>query len=302
MPPDPNMQPSIRLMGIDGPVELSGRTIGVSLPCPVCGYDLRGAPATGQCAECGCQVCDVLASAIDPPAHRMPPLADPRAVGDGLVLISLGLAAGVILPMIGMLCAGAFSQSSRPLLGSSLVQYTMSIAAIAVLALGLLGCWRLRPRHKGPLQRAARKAIAMVGLGMLLLGAGLLALVLQDAMVALSGTVAAGGGVLLSLGGVRGVLVEAGRRCRLFRTATFKRQRIPTLMLAGALAVSCLSGARVARLVDVTAADLMLWLNVLGLTMTLTLAVGLMYLVTNAMWIRRDLRQPPPRLAELLGE
>ncbi len=289
-------------MGSDGPVELSGRAIGVSMPCPTCGYDLRGASAIGQCAECGHQVRDVLASAIDPQAHRLPPLADPRAVGDGLVFISLGLAVCVALPLIGMLCVWIATQTDRLLLDSRLVDLAMFIGAVAVLALGLLGCWQLRPRHKGPLQRAARKAIRLAGLGTLLMGAGLLAMPMLDGMVGLVGTLAAWAGMLLSLGGVRGVLVEAGRRCRLFRTATLQRQRIPTLMLTATLAGACLTGVRVARMVDPAAVGSIMWLSVLGLTMTLMLAMGLVYFVINAMWIRRDLRQPPPRLAELLRE
>jgi len=300
MAPDPNIHIATQLEGIDGPVELAGRAICVSMPCPMCGYDLRGAPATGHCAECGCDIQGVLASAIDPQTHRLPPLADPRAVGDGLVLITGGLAAGVVLPIVGMLCAGAAAQSGRDAVSVAVVQHSVTVAAVVVLALGAMGCWLLRPRERGSLQRAARRAVILVGLGMLALGVGLQAMVMQDPEVALSGLAASGVGLLLGLGGVRQVLVEAGRRCRLFRTATFRRQRIPTLMLAAVLAAVFLIGARVARLFDAETIDLTL--GALGLTLTSMLAVGLTYLVANALWIRRDLRQPPPRLVDLLSE
>jgi hypothetical protein len=295
-----NNPTATHLESIDGPVELTGRAIGVSMPCPMCGYDLRGAPATGQCAECGCGIQQVLASAIDPASHRLPPLADPRAVGDGLVLITAGLTAGVVVPIVGMLCAGAAAQGRRIGVSSAVVEHFVSLAAVVVAVLGLGGCWFMRPRDNGSLQKTALRAVVLVVVGTLVMAIGLKAMLRTDVLFGSLGLGSAGVGLLLGLGGVRLVLVEAGRRCRLFRTATFRRQRIPTLMLAAGLATVFLVGARLARHFGEETMDLTL--GALGLTVACILAVGLTYLVANAVWIRRDLCQPPPRLASLLGE
>lgn len=295
---DPNTSRGGRLEGIDGPVDLGGRVIAVSMPCPACGYDLRGAPATGQCAECGHAVTQTLASAIDPTAHRLPRLADPRAVGDGLALVTLSLAGGIVLPVVGVLWAGAASLSGRRGVSMPVIESMITVAFVFVLVGGAAGCICLKPRQGGPLQSAARRAVLMTGSGCLLLAGGLVALITAHEWIMFAGMLAAGIGLMIALAGVRRVLVEAGRRCRLFRTATFRRQRIPTLMLAAALATTSMAGARLARLGGLEAMDLTL--GALGLIMSSMLAVGLIYLVTNALWIRKDLRQPPPRLADLL--
>ena len=127
---------------------------------------------------------------------------------------------------------------------------------------------------------------------------GLVSVLIEGSWFMIGGLLAAGGGLMTSLAGLRAVLLEAGRRCRAFRTATFQRQRITPLLLATALASLALPAIRVADMAGQQ--TIVLTLGAIGLIAASMLAVGLIYLVNNAIWIRRALRQPPPRLTELL--
>ncbi|MCH2135125.1 MAG: hypothetical protein MK101_00925 [Phycisphaerales bacterium] len=295
---DPKHTRQIRIDAVGGPVDLSGRTIGVSMPCPGCRYDLRGVPATSHCPECGLDITQVLASAVDPTVHRLPPLASPRAVGDGIVLTSLALASGVVLPVVGVLWAGAATVSGQMGVSTPVMESLTTLAAVLVATTGLAGCWSLKPRGAGPLQQVARRAVVLCATGCLLMVGGLVSVLIEGSWFMIGGLLAAGGGLMTSLAGLRAVLLEAGRRCRAFRTATFQRQRITPLLLATALASLALPASRVADMAGQQ--TIVLTLGAIGLIAASMLAVGLIYLVNNAIWIRRALRQPPPRLTELL--
>jgi hypothetical protein len=67
--------------------------------------------------------------------------------------------------------------------------------------------------------------------------------------------------------------------------------------LGGVIVATGLRGWGTARGLDgvATIGDVLLSISVL------MLAVGMSYLVVNAIWIRRSLRKPPPRLHDLIG-
>ena len=300
MASDPNNARPTRLDSIDGPVELKGRAIGVSLPCPTCGYDLRGGPAVGACSECGTDIRQVLAQAIDPTAHRLPVLADPLAVGNGLCLGAASLAIGIVLPLVGAVFTIFEPLSLTKVQAKSISEQLVLVAAVGALILGGWACWCLRPHHGGPLQQAARRAILLLGMGTLVLGGGLIMmLVSRDAWIAeIAAVEAMGVGLVLGLIGMRRVLVEAGQRCRLFRTSTIDRQRIAPLVLVSVMAMVLLGVWVVAIALHADTAALVL--AALWAVVATMLALGLAYLLLNAWWIRRDLRSPPPKLLDLL--
>ena len=277
---------------------LQGMHVQLSLPCPSCTYDLRGVSAAGNCPECGQSVPDVVTGVIDPLATALPRLADPRAVGDGLVLVSVGLAACAILPLVAMVFAGAAALAGKAAISAMVFQSMVWLAFVITLGGCVLGCWYLRPREGGPLQTSCRRAVGEVAAGAVAIAAGL-------GMFQAGGTLAMAGVALTTIGlaaglmGLRKVLLEAGRRCRVFRAATLRRQRIPTLIFATVLAGLLLVGSALAELMGSPNTDLTL--GVLGLTVLSVQAIGMAYLVVNTAWIRHDLRQPPPTLDELVG-
>lgn len=303
MVPDPNTQASTWLTGADGTIDLREKVIAISLSCSQCGYDLRGAPAAGQCAECGASIADALSHAIDPVAHRLPSLADPRAVGDGLVAAVGAMTAGTILPLLGLLVNLAWaSPSNDPMAPLRLGTLT---AVVLVCTLGVFACWAMRPREGGPLQREARRAVRVLSVGLLVLAAGLLLLLwdLEGLSMVLSAVECIGLGLLLSLVGLRRVLIEAGRRSRHFRTATLGRQRIAPVLLAIVLSMGLFYGFWLLGFGEADLSmDTALTLGLLWLVVTGMLALGLLYLLANAWWIRGALHRPPPRLSELVED
>lgn len=306
MVPDPNTQESTWLTGADGTIDLREKVIAISMPCVECEYDLRGAPAAGQCAECGASIAEALAHAIDPVAHRLPSLADPRAVGDGLVAAVGAMTASVVLPFVGFLISplielGWQSVPTNPTV-SPLVKLAVLGAAALVLSLGCVACWALRPRKGGPLQHDARRAVAFLGVALAVLTAGqvLLCAALSDMDLLIAGVECILAGLLLSMLALRRVLVEAGRRSRLFRTATLSKQRIGPVLTANVVSMVLFAGFWMTRESDL--ADAGFVLGVLWLVITGMLIVGLLYLLVNAWWIRAALHRPPPRLSELVED
>jgi len=304
MVPDPNTQESTWLTGADGTIDLREKVIAISMPCVECEYDLRGAPAAGQCAECGASIAEALAHAIDPVAHRLPSLANPRAVGDGLVAAAGAMTAGTVLPLLGLLANLLWSSPSNDAIAP--LRLGTLTATVLVCTLGTFACWAMRPREGGPLQREARRAVRLLAAGMLVLTAGLSLLLwdLEGLSMVLSAVECIGLGLLLSLVGLRRVLIEAGRRSRHFRTATLGRQHIAPVVLAILLSMGLFYGFWLLGFgpadqgMDTALTTLaLLWLVATGM-----LALGLLYLLFNVWWIRVALHRPPPRLLELVAD
>ncbi len=61
-----------------------------SLPCIVCGYDLRGVSIRGMCPECGTAVRATILYRVDPEAEELQPMCCPRLTGLGIVLWAMG--------------------------------------------------------------------------------------------------------------------------------------------------------------------------------------------------------------------
>ncbi len=115
----------------------------------------------------------------------------------------------------------------------------------------------------------------------------------------LVGVEGVGLGIVLALMGMRGVLVEAGNRSRLFRTAQQGRQRIKPMHAANGLAMVVFAGYMAAS-GGGTEEDLALMIWLLWLIVCGMVAIGQLYLLVNAWWIRKDLLVPTPRLRELV--
>jgi hypothetical protein len=210
------------------------------------------------------------------------------------------LAIGIVLPLVAAVLTIFGSMDMATLQVKGISGPLAVVSAIGVLACGGMACWCLRPRHGGPLQLAARRAVLLLGLGTIVLGGSLVLVSLSEVswVTEIAAAEGIGVGLVLGLIGMRRVLVEAGQRCRLFRTSTIDRQRIAPLVLASLLAMLLL-GAWVLA-ISMRADTAVLILASLWAAVSALLALGLGYLFVNAWWIRKDLRSPPPKLSALL--
>lgn len=320
------------LSGSDGPEVLDGRVVVATVSCERCGYDVRGLPAIGACPECGRSVQSSLRRWIDPEFHHLPQVANPRAVAFGLrwfanlMLISVfAWAIGMVLIQTPFLLVDASGVSNSLLpgwfhtavgFGSWLLMLSplcalVSAATFPALAplrysehagkvwsiLGLLFfgvvLWTVamalqqRILPGGDLHHLARAASAPGQNGRWELGSLLLTL-----------SPLPGGWLLLF--GVRALFGELGRRSRIFRTATTKRQYVldliwATLFWTGGIVLQYGGGGAGVPL-PVTFG------SILRLVAGGFLLVGVLYLWLNFKWIASPLATPPPKLRSLLSD
>jgi hypothetical protein len=310
------------LMGADGPETLAGRLVVEWLPCVQCGYDVRGVQAEGRCPECGLPVPLSLAGSIDPEAHRLPPMVSPAAVGRGLVLAALGLAlivtlsfvlAAAFLPLIWNpeVLAGHARMRLAPRGLVFAISLTTGNVAMVCAAMGLLAWWSIRPKSTTAANMRRTRSLRMLLGGFFLLSIPVASLSLFSGGLviesyALVRVVAVLGapllpipGTILALAGLRELLGEVGVRSRVFRSSGVRRQRVRPLIASLSFMGICWVAMVVSERLG--AEELTVVFLTLGLTTLFIALVGHWYLVINTFWIRRALKEPPPRLADLLS-
>ncbi|MCA9306734.1 MAG: hypothetical protein R3B46_00350 [Phycisphaerales bacterium] len=110
-----------------------------TLPCIVCGYDLKGLSVRGVCPECGTAVRAAILYQVDPEAEEFTPVRAPRATGLALVLWPAGalivIAAGWAMRIADLTESGALSEFA---LGWGGVLTTVGLALSALGAIGLI--------------------------------------------------------------------------------------------------------------------------------------------------------------------
>jgi hypothetical protein len=115
-----------------------------SLPCIVCGYDLRGVSIRGMCPECGTAVRATILYRIDPEAEELQPMCCPQLAGVGIVLWATGGLAAIVgcwAILLNDAIRNGMGWSWSTGLGPEFV-----IVAAALSMLGLLGI--IRPTRR----------------------------------------------------------------------------------------------------------------------------------------------------------
>ncbi|MCH2147855.1 MAG: hypothetical protein MK095_00280 [Phycisphaerales bacterium] len=320
------------LSGSDGPEVLDGRVVVSTVSCERCGYDVRGLPATGACPECGRSVQSSLARWIDPEFHQLPQVANPTAVAFGLwwlatlMLVSfLAWAFGMVLTQTPFLLFDTSGVSNTLLPGwfhaSTDLGGWLLLASPACSLLAIPVVFALTPLRKSERVAKAWKIIGLLLSGLVLWtiamvlqlwippGGGLhhLARAATDSghngsweLGSLILTLSPLPGGCLLLFGFRSLLGELGRRSRLFRTATTKRQYVldliwATLFWTGGIVLQYGGGGMGVPL-PVTFG------SILRTVAGGFLVVGVLYLWLNLRWISTPLATPPPKLRSLLSD
>lgn len=133
--------------------------LGGSLPCVVCGYELKGLSIRGVCPECGTAVRATILYKVDPRAEEFQPIRWAKLRAMCLVMWPIGaiIAAGAFWTMrIIDLAEGsaAATPNHQPWLGSIAVLATM-LSGFSLLPL-------LHPSRGTPMWKAAFAAVAVL--------------------------------------------------------------------------------------------------------------------------------------------
>ena len=281
-------------------------TVDTEITCRQCRYLLRGLHLESRCPECGLAVWDTIIDLIDPASSHLPRLRDPIGVGNALLWL-MGCALAAVLLVIARPVAmqlDRFDPAQLDRVSALAPPWLTAVAGMLVLA-GLWSAWKFRPGRTSqtpPSVHADVRALAggLVIFGVMLVSIGVLGPWPEPTVESLLLKLGAVGGACLALYGMRGIMATIGKRSREYRTSRGGRQRA-TEMIFAALA------AGVGLLVQHVAFPYRETVPVYAVGMTLTwismlmLVIGLAYMLVNAWWIRRALRTPPPRLAEIIG-
>ena len=275
------------------------------------------------CAGCALPACvpnagwrsgESIRHAVDPAAHRLPALANPVGVGRALVWITLMQLVALVLLIAPPLAAGLDALDPTGL--RDLRRWTppgMVLAAGACALAGLWAVWELWPGPGGrtvePVRGLGRLALGTTLLGLLAVTWWALDRVATGPATAPSGWAPARELVLLgmigagTLGyrGLRDIFAVIGQRSREYRNAQGGRQRVRDLNVLLAVMAAAVAMRLVATFWPEAAGAARAFGTVVVWIAVCMLVIGQAYLVVNAWWIRRALRQPPPAVADLLG-
>ena len=284
------------------PTNLADAMVNLPIHCRGCGYTLYGLPAAGDCPECGLELWQTILHTVDPAASRLPKLRNPKAIGNGLAWLTSCLLLSATLFSVRPL---ALRFGNLPWTGLLTSPYVDVLAG----AVSLAGWWSIRrfapPRHAAA-ATGVTQHLVLLGIGLTAWGlaAGLRPMLappgaLPTSSIGLVYVALAGAAAVTTFVSVDRVLRTIGARSRAYRTAQGGRQGAQAMIAAVVVAV-------VGQVIGILAASsgrhsLAQWAGFATWAAMIMLLIGLSYLLANAWWIRRSLRQPPPTLAELLA-
>ncbi|MEM7227843.1 MAG: hypothetical protein AAF432_03415 [Planctomycetota bacterium] len=272
-----------------------------SLACRGCDYDLRGLRSVGVCPECSLDVWRSVLKSIDETAPWRGALRNPRAVGDGLLLIVGGMLASAALLFV-------YAVRARLLLwrgNAGVLSHLPDMPDLMLLIFGLIACIGavlLKPRG------GARWSL-MLGVTPLIVGT------LGWSTIWFVTTIRDGASlraisnplticlmllmVLLVFAGLRHVFSIIGQRSVAYRRSKSGKQGLESMtvaLLAGMIG-ECIRQLAIRDLLPSTVGSVG---TAVRWVCALMLLVGFVYLFVNAWWIRREILAPRPGFNDVL--
>ena len=287
-------------------VELSG-----SLPCFVCGYDLKGISIVGHCPECGTAVRATVLFRVDPTAEAFRPVHLPRVMAWSSRVWLTGAVVAVLAVWSARLRELAAGPRAGALAWESL---TSDVAIWSMAASGVAALLMLRPIARMAWWKTASAVVgSVVGYGLLIWGY-VLVLVADDGRLApysllreahderLYARLLMGVGALVVIVGCRPVARELVKRSVTLRTRRVDRQ---TLLAISAAVAAGMVGDGLRLWATALGGTPHVVLDVIGTVVvavsSVLVTVGLLAALVDAWRIARALEVPAPSLESVLS-
>jgi hypothetical protein len=283
-----------------------------SLHCRQCGYDLRHLRADSRCPECGLSIWESVVHTVDPAASRLPSIRNPRAVGNSLVALTLCMFVGVVL-MLAPTFDQMLARFDVPMV-RQWIAYVPELSRTYAAALAVIGLWAVwtlaPPRGREPFGPVWIDIwrITIGYIGWLAIGTAWTEFSIAKTNLVLGQRVflliALGAFAIVGLLGLRGVFRIIGQRSREYRRSRGGRQSLDLMILAIMVDALAMIGRQLtfSQLFPVHwREDIRFPFTVIAGIFHFMILLGLAYLVVNAIWIRRSLRRPPPKIEEVLA-
>jgi hypothetical protein len=280
--------------------------LGGSLPCFVCGYELKGLTVRGVCPECGTAVRATILHTVDPDAEEIQPVAAPRLVTAGLVLWPMGALATAAMLWVNRI--NEVSGATGGIAASGTVYSRAALAGVLVSAIGAL--MLVRPARAIPKWKSAAVVLSLAGYAAAAIGLRLVEaadLAKAPAYVSrapdperLLGRLIFGAGVLVVLLGMRPMARELVRRSLAMRQGRVDRQTLAA-MAAVTLIGMLGDGLRWLSL----ASGVWSWLSLVGTALviisSLLLTLGVASAIVDGVRIGASVRTPAPSIRSVVG-
>jgi len=286
-------------------VELSG-----SLPCFVCGYDLKGLSIVGNCPECGTAIRATILFRVDPESEAFRPLHLPRV----MAWASRLWMSGAVVAAIAIWAArgGELIRGPRSL-AASWESIWPNVALWSLAASALASLLLVRPIVGMSAKKSVSAAVGtFLGYGLTI--KGLIEVIMaDDGRLApysmqrdpdpdrLIARLAMSVGVLIAIFGVRPVARELVRRSLTYRSGRVDRQTL--LAIAAAVAVGIL-GDLLRLSATGTHGTPQAVLDVVGTVLvavsSVLVTLGLLGALVDAWRIARALEVPAPSLRSVI--
>lgn len=281
-----------------------------SLPCVVCGYELKGLSIRGACPECGTAVRATILYKVDPQAEEFRPIPKPRFLAASLVAWSLGgLTAGLACWALRL---GDALERVLGWQGSVAWAAWVALGGVAVSWVGAIGL--IRPVPGTPPFKIAVASTGAAAYAILLWAMAQILLVVdplravpyldsppgfERALLRL----AESSSMVVILLGMRPNARDLVKRCMVMRTRRVDRQ---TLLGMAAVAAGTMIGDGLHVLASRAGADQAELLAVVGTVVialgSSLLTLGLVGAVVDCWRIAGAVLIPSPSLRQVLGE